>query len=46
MGVGLVNGEATVNIVDNELEYVAGDEFVIPQIYRNGYADKVVNSAS
>jgi hypothetical protein len=46
MGVGLVSGEATVKIVGNELEYVDGDEFVVPQIYRNGYADKVVNSAS
>jgi hypothetical protein len=44
MGVGSVSGEATVRLVGDDLEYVAGDEFVIPQVFRNGYADKILNS--
>jgi hypothetical protein len=44
MGVGAVSGEAIVKVVNQDFEYVAGDEFVIPQVYRNGYAERILNS--
>jgi hypothetical protein len=46
MGVGSVSGTAVVNIVDDgtDLEFVEGDAFVIPQIYRNGYLEQVILS--
>lgn len=42
MGVGSVSGTAIVKITSSDLVFVEGDEFVIPQIYRNGYLDEIV----
>jgi hypothetical protein len=44
-GVGKVTGSADVRISNGEIEYVAGDEFVIPAIYREGIAEEVMASA-
>jgi hypothetical protein len=46
MGVGAVSGEAIVKVVSNDFEYVSGDEFVIPQIFRNGYAERILGSVN
>lgn len=45
LGVGRVSGSAEVTISNGELEYVAGDEFVIPAIYREGLAEEVMQNA-
>lgn len=42
MGVGSVTGSALVRFDDGDLVFVDGDEFVIPQIYRNSLADAVI----
>jgi hypothetical protein len=45
MGVGSVSGTATVKIESDDLLFVDGDEFVIPQIYRNGYLEQIIQGA-
>lgn len=42
IGVGNVSGTAEVVITDDDIVYVSGDEFVIPQIFRNGFLDEVL----
>lgn len=44
MGVGSVTGSAIVRIVSDDLVYVSGDEFVIPQIYRNSLLEAVLGA--
>lgn len=46
MGVGSVSGSAVVRIESGDLVFIEGDEFVIPQVYRNGYLEQIVQSAS
>ena len=46
LGIGNVSGSAVVALVDGELIWVDGDEFVIPNIYRNGLADEVLEALS
>ena len=46
MGVGSVSGTAVVQITSDDLLFVDGDEFVIPQIYRNGYLEQIVQGAN
>lgn len=41
LGVGSVTGSAIVALEDDDLVWVSGDEFVLPQIYRNGLAEEV-----
>lgn len=41
LGIGHVSGTAVFNIVDGQPVFVSGDEFVLPQIYRNGLADDI-----
>jgi len=41
LGVGNVSGSAIVAYIDGDLIWVDGDEFVIPNIYRNGLGDEV-----
>lgn len=41
LGVGSVTGSAIVALVDDDLIWVDGDEFVLPQVYRNGIAEEV-----
>lgn len=42
MGVGAVTGSAVVQVDAEDLVFVSGDEFVIPQIYRNGLHDAIM----
>ena len=44
MGIGSVTGTAVVDVVGEDLDFVEGDAFVIPQIYRNGYLEQVIAS--
>jgi hypothetical protein len=46
MGIALVTGSAIVsyNEEDGDLEYIEGDSFVIPQVYRNGYASDIIKA--
>lgn len=44
IGVGKVSGSAEVVITDDDIVYVSGDEFVVPQIFRNGFLDEVLAS--
>jgi predicted transcriptional regulator len=46
MGTGLVSGSAVVQITSDDLVFIDGDEFVIPQVYRNGYLEQIVQGAS
>jgi hypothetical protein len=46
MGAGSVSGTAVVKVETDDLLFVDGDEFVISQIYRNGYLEQIVQSAS
>lgn len=46
LGIGNVSGSAIVALVDDDLIWVDGDEFVIGQIYRNGLADEVKQALS
>jgi hypothetical protein len=42
-GENSVNGHAVVSLEgDDGLTPIAGDQFVLPQVYRNGYADYVI----
>jgi len=41
LGVANVSGSAIVALVEDDLIWVDGDEFVIGQVYRNGIADEV-----
>ena len=43
VGPGSVSGSATVRELNGELVLVEGDAFVIPQAYRNGYAQEIVD---
>lgn len=45
IGVGSVSGTAVVQVTSDDLVFVDGDEFVIPQVYRNGYLGQIVQSA-
>lgn len=42
VGPGSVSGSATVREKDGELVYLSGDAFVVPQAYRNGYAEEII----
>lgn len=46
LGAGAVSGSAIVSAVDGELIYVDGDPFVVPQVYRNGIAQEVIDKIS
>ncbi|CAB4149200.1 hypothetical protein UFOVP536_53 [uncultured Caudovirales phage] len=46
MGIGSLTGSATVRVDGDDLVFVSGDEFVIPQIYRNGVHDAVMQHIS
>lgn len=45
-GDNLVSGSAIVRLDGDELIHVNGDEFVIPQVYRNGVAGEVIKAIS
>ena len=42
LGVGSVSGSAIVQITSDDLLFIEGDEFVRPQVYRNGYLEQIV----
>lgn len=44
IGVGNVSGSAEVVLTDDDIVFVSGDEFVVPQIFRNGFFDEVLSS--
>jgi hypothetical protein len=44
IGVQSLSGTAEVTLTGDEIIYVSGDAFVIPQIYMNGYADEVLEN--
>jgi len=46
LGAGAVSGSAIVAGVDGELIYVDGDPFVVPQVYRNGLAEDIIEVIS
>jgi hypothetical protein len=46
MGIGSLTGSAIVRVDGEDLVFVSGDEFVIPQIYRNGVHDAVMQHIS
>lgn len=43
LGMTKVTGWCSAKIVNEDLEFVSGDEFVIPAIYRAGVAYEVIN---
>jgi hypothetical protein len=45
IGAGSVSGNAIVQITSDDLLFIDGDEFVIPQVYRNGYLEQIVQGA-
>lgn len=45
VGAGSVSGNAIVQITSDDLLFIDGDEFVIPQVYRNGYLEQIVQGA-
>jgi len=46
LGAGAVSGTATVRLVDGELEFIDGDPFVVPQVYRNNISTEIVLAIS
>jgi hypothetical protein len=44
IGVQNLSGVAEVDLTGDEIVYVSGDAFVVPQIYMNGYADEVLEN--
>jgi hypothetical protein len=44
IGAGAVTGSVVVSKQGDDMVFVSGDEFVIPQIYRNGLAEAVLNA--
>lgn len=44
IGVQSLSGVAEVDLTGDEIVYVSGDAFVVPQIYMNGYADEVLEN--
>ena len=46
LGAGAVSGTATVRLVDGELEFIDGDTFVVPQVYRNNISAEIVSAIS
>jgi CubicO group peptidase (beta-lactamase class C family) len=43
LGAGGVTGTAIVAAPEDELIYVDGDPFVVPQVYRNGIAQEIID---
>lgn len=46
LGVSRITGEAEVSITQDDIDYVSGDEFVIPALYRDGSAQDVIASVN
>lgn len=46
LGVARVTGSAVVQIQDGDIEFLSGDAFVLPNIYREGLAEDVIASAT
>lgn len=44
LGAGAVSGTAIVRVNDGELEFVQGDPFVVPQVYRNNIAAEIIGA--
>jgi len=44
LGAGAVSGTAIVRVNDGELEFVQGDPFVVPQVYRNNIAPEIIQA--
>lgn len=44
LGAGSVSGTAEVALEEDDIVFVSGDEFVVPQIYRAGYFEQVLLS--
>jgi len=44
IGVQSLSGVAEVDLTGDEIAYISGDAFVVPQIYMNGYADEVLEN--
>jgi hypothetical protein len=44
IGVQSISGVAEVDLSGDEIIYISGDAFVVPQIYMNGYADEVLEN--
>jgi hypothetical protein len=44
LGAGSASGSAEIEMTDDDIVFVSGDEFVIPQIYRAGYLEQVLAS--
>lgn len=45
LGHARVTGTAIIDIVDGEIQFISGDEFVLAVMYREGLASEVVASA-
>jgi hypothetical protein len=45
MGVGKITGSAEVVLENNEIQFLSGDEYVVPTIYREGLATEVISNA-
>ena len=46
LGIAKVTGTAFVEIIDGDIQFVEGDAFVLPTIYREGLAEEVIASAT
>lgn len=43
VGPGSVSGSAVVSVSNGELRHESGDAFVVPQVYRNGFAEEIIS---
>jgi hypothetical protein len=44
LGAAGVTGHANIRLNGKDIEFVDGDPFVVPQVYRNGLAQEIVNA--
>lgn len=42
VGAGNISGSAEVKLSGDDLMFIDGDEFIVPQTYRNGLAEEVI----
>jgi hypothetical protein len=46
IGIGNIRGHAQVIIDDGDIIFVEGDESVVPAVYRDNYAEEIIQSVS
>lgn len=46
LGAGGITGSANIRLNGNDIEFIDGDPFVVPQIYRNNIASDIISAIS